>query len=454
MQPLGRARFEALCYSRSPFANWISEEREWYSDAEERVLGMVLLDRCDQDWLWIMMGRDKTGLFRAIDLNCSLSSVEEAREQLRVRLDACSATGKNVFEQGDEPEKKKTLSLFVPQGPDEQLNPIFRYIAVGEHHSAARGIMEEIAHAFVDVDGNYTKDFQTTGFNARLWEFYLFAFFYEQRFSIRREFVSPDFCLEKDGFPVGVEAVTVNPSAGETPPKPINDEELKRLRQDYMPIKFGSSLYSKLNRKTPYWELPHMRGKPFILAIHDYLVDDSMTWSAPALEDYLFGSRAAWSKDASGKLHIVEEPIKEHVWGTKKIPSGFFQLPGAENVSAVIFSNAATVSKFNRMGKLAGFGNPKVLMRRIGLHHDFDPNATMPIPFNVEVTPDTYRESWAEGVRLYHNPRARLPIPDGVFTDCAHYVFENGKRRAFLPDPFIHESRTLVVAPKSSGDEK
>ena len=33
-----------------------------------------------------------------------------------------------------------------------------------------------------------------------------------------------------------------------------------------------------------------------------------------------------------------------------------FNQPDSEHVSAILFSNAATITKFNRMGKLAGMG--------------------------------------------------------------------------------------------------
>ena len=46
------------------------------------------------------------------------------------------------------------------------------------------------------------------------------------------------------------------------------------------------------------------------------------------------------------------------------MPSGFFDEPGAANVSAVIFSNAGTLSKFDRMGIIAGFEEPGVHSRR------------------------------------------------------------------------------------------
>ena len=197
-----------------------------------------------------------------------------------------------------------------------------------------------------------------------------------------------------------------------------------------------------------YWELPHMQGMPFVLAVHDFCAGDSMTWSEPSINNYLFGLRASWHKDEAGKLHITETPIQEHRWGKKVIPSGFFNQPDTEHVSAVLFSNSATLSKFSRMGKIAGFGSPDVKMLRVGVKHNFDPNATEPIHFTAEVEPGKYSEKWTEGVRIFHNPRALLPIPPGVFESCAHHFLKDGRRVAMLPDGFIHSSHMVVIAPK------
>lgn len=66
------------------------------------------------------------------------------------------------------------------------------------------------------------------------------------------------------------------------------------------------------------------------------------------------------------------------VGATQEIPSGFFFLPGAENVSAVLFSNSGTISKFNRMGLLAGFGAGRAQMIRKGFAYEPNPDAAAP----------------------------------------------------------------------------
>jgi len=436
-----KARFNALCFSRHPIAEIMNQEVEWWSDKDEIVIGTVLFDLQDKDWAVIVLGRDETGIFRAIDIDASIATQKQAGAILGKKILAQTASGQKAFPQGD--NRRKRHEILRPQVSEEKLHRNFKIIQEGKHHEAARRMIEEIALAFIDVDGNYAKDFQTTGFNARLWELYLFAFLYEQRFAISREFNRPDFCAIKWGFPIGIEACTVNPTEGEDRPNPKNEKEFKAFREEYMPIKFGSALFSKLQKK--YWELPHMKGVPFILAIHDFSANDSMVWSAPALDEYLYGTRATWNKDANGKLHITEHPIAEHIWKDKRIPSGFFKLPGSENIGAILFSNSATVAKFNRIGVLAGFGRPDVRIFRMGARHHFDPDAVEPIPFNVEVLPGAYDENWSEGARLFHNPSALIPIPEDLFAGCAHHYFDGKQRKSYLPDGFIHQSITHVI---------
>ena len=444
IKQITRVRFDALCYSRQPHTELITKETEWWEDSRGRVIGTVIFDLIDKDWSWIVLGRDERGLFRGIALDVSIETQEKARIALHQALTKCAMSGE-AFPQYDNSGKRHEIM----QGhmPEDKLHKNFKFISEGLHHIAARRMIEEVALAFVDIDGNYAKDFQTTGFNARLWELGLFAFLYEQKFNINHSYNRPDFFISKQGYPIAIEATTVNPTAGEESLIPKNKDELDRLRKDYMPIKFGSALYSKLRKK--YWLLEHMKGVPLILAVHDFCAEGSMTWSAPSLSNYLYGSLPDWHKTSEGKLIITEHPIIEHTWNNKHIPSGFFKQPDSEYISAVLFSNSMTIAKFNRMGVLAGFGHEEVRMFRRGIRHNFDPNATEGTPFCEEVIIGKYDEKWSDGIELFHNPNALIPISEEFFPDCTHHYFD-GQRRTWTPknSDYIHSSITNVMVIK------
>jgi len=66
-------------------------------------------------------------------------------------------------------------------------------------------------------------------------------------------------------------------------------EEVMAEQENAMPIRFGSPLYSKLQKR--YWDLPHVTGHPLVFAIADFHDDQSMLWSSTSLIDYLYGFR-------------------------------------------------------------------------------------------------------------------------------------------------------------------
>ena len=139
--------------------------------------------------------------------------------------------------------------------------------------------------------------------------------------------------------------------------------------------------------------------------------------------------------------------INEHRVGNKVIPSGFFFQPDSENISAVMFSSTGTISKFNRMGKQAGFGSNDIIMQRIGVCHDHNPNASIPKPFMYYVSTKS-KETWGEGLSMFHNPNAKHPVAKELFPSIAHHYFENDQIVSYLPEFHPYSSMTLNLKMK------
>ncbi|MBL1729151.1 glycosaminoglycan attachment protein, partial [Klebsiella pneumoniae] len=133
---------------------------------------------------------------------------------------------------------------------------------------------------------------------------------------------------------------------------------------------------SKLRKE--YWKLDHVKGNALIFAIADFHDDQSMQWSSNALISYLYGVKHEFTRDKDGQLIISPLKIEKHQVGNKTIPSGYFFQDEAENISAVLFSSSGTISKFNRIGRQAGYGPENIIMHRFGTCHDHDPNAFLP----------------------------------------------------------------------------
>lgn len=443
IEPLDQKRFDALVnQSRSPGAAFVSEELSWWASPDESVIGVVLRDTVDDDYLAIALGRDETGQYRAFDIGPPSENVEEAKEWLQRAIRWHARDGQQVFPQGD---TGKAIDFFTAIAPEEKLHPHFVILRDNDAYLPARKIINLMAPHFKDIDGNFVQQFQTTGFDARLWELYIHAYLVEEELFFERDYNAPDFVVAKFGERVGIEAVIVgrkegNPARyfkpeGSLPPR----VDVRSEHENAMPIRFGSPLFSKLKKK--YWQLPHMQDTPIIIAVADFHDDASMTWSGTALINYLYGVRHDHHYDDHGKLVISTIQIETHRVGEKEIPSGFFSQPDAENISAILFSASGTISKFNRMGRQAGFKHPNVRMIRFGTCHDHDENASLPRMYQYEVD-ETSSETWAEGVSIFHNPNAKHPVREILFPRAAHHRLIDGQIVSMLPEFYPYASIT------------
>jgi len=309
------------------------------------------------------------------------------------------------------------MELFAPLAPAEKLHKSFQFIRESPSHEASRALLQEVFAFLPDPDGNFALDFQTTGFDARIWELYLTALFFNLGLDVTRPEDRPDFLVERDGTRIWIEATTANPTQERTTPSSQVYDHWSE--QEEIAIKLGSALFSKMKKE--YWKLSHVNGLPLVLAIADFHSADPMRSSSAGLERYIYGLHVRLTGNPSDLESSYElQTIQKHTLGNKSIPAGFFQQPNAEHISAVLFSNAGTVAKFNRMGLLAGKA-PNVKALRFGLAYSPDPDAVMPEPFWYVI--GDRQERWAI---VFHNPIALHPVPEGFFGDAIEVFSSEG----------------------------
>lgn len=449
IQPISKLRFDALAgYIRQLSSFIVAEELAWYSHDDGRVLGVLLLDRSDGDFGGIVLGRDARKRFRAVDVIGFDEDRDKAERSLLEGVERWSRRPDADFYQGD--ENLAPVNFFAPIVTPEKQSPAFVRVATAEGFSPAREIIEAMMSYYEDVDGNFVEQFQSTAFDARFWELYLFALLTEAGFVLDRSFSAPDFLGEGLIQEIFVEAVTVNPSRSGNliiePPAPTERGELQAYLRNYMPIKWGRALTAKLAKE--YWKLPHVKDKPIVLAIQDFHAPRAMTFTHSTLEPYLYGVEFYAYHDVAGTLQVKTNRITEHVWRDKRIESGFFYLPGAEMISAVIHNPTATISKFNRMGYVAGFGSRSVKMIRAGVAYNPERNASLPRWYTRRVDDPGYIETWVEGLNVFHNPNARYPLDPGIFSDAMQHRLDGESIVHTIPSFHPYSAETVILSPK------
>ena len=441
MKPISKLRFDSLAgYPRSPTMGLAARELGWFEEAQEKVLGVLVLDIPDKDYACYVLGRDVKGCFRAVGggINCSIPTAEEAYARLETKLAEYAQMPPAEFYQGD--EVGKPLDFFTPVVEAKNQHPNFSALISRRGYSPALDLLAEMMHYFEDVDGNFVQQFQSTGFDARLWELYLYALFTELGYRFNREHAAPDFHCQGLLGEFFLEATTVNPSA-EAPA--LTDSTRQAYFDHYVPssseVRFHETQEEILGTPTR-WGYP-------LFSQCKISTHSSMIWSSSALVEYLYGIRQVERKRADGSAEIVSEPVETYMWEGKEIPSGFFLQPDTENISAVLANPSGTISKFNRIGFLAGFGDRNIRMLRKGICYR---DTLMPQWFVDEVHSPDYHETWCEGLSVYHNPRANQPLSTDAIPGAAHHSSQDGRIVSRLPRFHPVASVTYIVAATQS----
>lgn len=427
-----------LLFTREPFVQYFSRELEFYHNGNGGLLGLISLDLTDNDYYGCILSRDKSKQYRAEIVQASIPTLEEARNWIDDNM------GNNSITFHD--DTHDFFDLFQELNNENKQHPNYKLLKSHISLSSAREAVIEISYHYKDIDGNFIDQFQSiNGFDSRVWELYLFCFFREQFFSFKRNYNAPDYFIEKFNQEIAIEAVIVSRKT-ELTGKPKSSEEIQEKLNNETPLLFGNALFDKMKKK--YWEKEHVQNKPFVIAIADFHDTMSMTWSYNAISDYLYGYRYEHSFDKKGKLVVKPVKIGNYVKpnGTE-IPSGFFFLPDSENVSATIFSTCGTLSKFNRMGKQAGLGSKIPILIRMGAFYNHEPNADKPNFINYTVDENS-NETWSEGVIVFHNPNAKIPLNPAFFDDrVAQSFFEDGFIYSKMPKIFPYNSFTQNLIP-------
>lgn len=334
------------------------------------------------------------------------------------------------------------------------VNPsnIFKLLGQRTHHVAA-WLLNQVYLAMPKPDINWARDCQTQNFHTRLWEALLMACFREQGLSVSQDFSSPDFYVaNRRGDSAWVEAVTAN---SVEPHDHYNTQPSSRqidLSDGLLgatAARFAKTIRSKLQRR--YHELPHVLHKPFAIAVADFHAPGSMIWSRPSLPSYLYGLDI--HVDEINGVRSATQQAADWLQTEQPIPAGLFRSSEHEELSAIIFSNACSIGKFNRVAVSAGAQTPGLRYVRFGKFFDRRSGVLDGIPFCLDVTSEEYRqlwpqryEPWSAELEVFHNPFARHPWPSSLLREATHWRLIDGEVRAeSFYETSILWSRTMIL---------
>lgn len=432
-----------LMFTRTPTIKIATKELEYYQSDDEKQIGFVSVDNIDGTFHAMLFDRNSLGRYQIVDMDLDHETIEDARNSLAMMMDNYVPDEKELQKGG------KAVDIFTIVAEKSQIHPNFIKLKDEGFFTAAKKVIEEVGYHHEDIDGNFNDQLQSiNGFDARIWELYLWCYFREEDFEFDTTHDAPDFMLKKCGEEIAVEAVHVKRTQG-------LDEEmaqmefqtvLEKLRNE-MPVMFGSPLYSKLTHEyqhQKYWELPHVKGKPLVFAIADFHADMSMTWSFPAITSILYGIEQMAEKDEDGKVTLVSASGNKFAKKNNVEISPLFLDDQYKHVSAVLFSPCGTISKFNRMGVQAGYGDSSYTLFQVKMCYNHLKNAVFPNVF-FNVIDENSHETWADGIQIFHNPKAAIPLNPLLFPHAGHHFYKDGLLFSEMPPNSIISSTTWNI---------
>lgn len=303
-----------------------------------------------------------------------------------------------------------SLDLFTPTVPPVRFHPAFATL-FADAKECDKKVLADWAQGFIDRDNKFVQEFQTS-FDSSFWELYLHAAFKELGMSCDFRWERPDFCITSPA-PFVVEATVSLHAQGTTAvtetkplemPKDLNDFNRQAI------IRLSNSVHSKYKKyREEYSGLPHVAGRPFVLAVTAFDRPHFYLQAQRAIEALLY--RAYVDEETYLKEHPKREvPLRPQDLpfvakdSGEQLPLGLFCDASMAGISAIIQSTAATWSKVRAMS-----GDPDVMIEAIyenrlegGQDVFKGPNGR-------------YTETVLDGLRVYHNPHAEHPMDPSLF---------------------------------------
>jgi hypothetical protein len=303
------------------------------------------------------------------------------------------------------------VKLFEPVVPQQLWHPNFA-AQIAHRNAWNEAVLTEWAAGLVDRDGKFVQEFQRT-FNSSFWELYLNAILRERQCSVDFGFSSPDFAVTAPT-PFCIEAAIASNARGGIPEHHHEGaqppEDLNEFNRHAV-VRLSNALQSKYAKfKKQYGLLPHVAGRPFVVAIAPFDRPNFGLQCQRAIEALLYSyyvDEEEWVARGVGNTPAPKASLTSvRKNNTAEIPHGLFLADAMPEVSAVIFSSLATWGKVRAM---SADPNPDIHFDALALNMDG------PMPHRIVARKADYGERLLDGLRVYHNRGALHPLDPAIF---------------------------------------
>jgi hypothetical protein len=284
------------------------------------------------------------------------------------------------------------MDLFTPLVTAERLHQNFQR-TLDPASAGVREVLNRWTEGFQDRDGKFVREFQTT-YNSSFWELYLFAVLKQLGISVDFSFDAPDFVARDQR--LAIEAVIASHAQGDVPEwkktlEGITDMDLEAAyAQSITRLSNAIAAKSEAYLKR-YASLLHMKGRSYIVAVANYGTQDFNMIGDVPMQWLLY--------DHFGRKQVVKS-------NGSRIELGWFNSDRFAHISGVMYSSLATFGKARALGNDEG----EFVIQAIRIRNNHE-------PIQIVAKKAEYSESLTDGLRLFINPFAAVPLDIGWFAD-------------------------------------
>ncbi|MBX9837247.1 MAG: hypothetical protein K2X69_02920 [Silvanigrellaceae bacterium] len=333
--------------------------------------------------------------------------------------------------------------LFIPKLELDKQSHYFRLLMLDEN-KPYRMILNGWASGFIDRDGKdkFIKEFQST-FNSSFWELYIYAVLKKLGYTVLFDFNTPDFVCNE----FVLEAVIAGPSIKGradfakdyifTPSK--EDSEFNRKQMVLFSCeRIMNAISNKIEKfKKNYSKLEHVKNKPFVICVAPFEQELSQIQGMTPIIQCLYGFGEDIYIDSNKNNSISDRRFigitkVNNINKTtgKEIETGLFFKPENSEISAVIFSTTATLSKVHA---LSTNKNGSIFIVKKYSSETKQPKESLIFDYN-------YFEDLTDGLMIFLNPMAKNKFDLSRFQKSGVAIFiydENGNIDGSCNDGFL-----------------
>lgn len=342
------------------------------------------------------------------------------------------------------------MDLFKDVVPVERQNALFRSFR-SVSTPPELDVVRQWADGFVDRDGKFVMEFQTSFFSS-FWELYLFACFKELGFTTDFSHATPDFVIDGPGGSFSAEAVVAFHQEATAPAwASWNVEQVPQLDVPELlraaTIRLSNAIVAKHKKYVDtYSAKKHVVGRPFVICVTPFHHPLAFIQNDQAIRRVLYGF------DQHVFLYIADRTAYR-VFGESRVdrvgkdtgsvvPLGLFRSAQYKAISAVLFSTTATLSKVRA---LSNEPDAAVLFD-YARYQEHDVR-----PFHGREWKPTYHETLLDGLHVCLNPFAEHPLPLDAFRGreiaIQWYDSQADLYGVDAPDGFLIQRTSLVFRP-------